>query len=231
MLTKDQAIHKALDVIQWMSGSGDFAPGGQAHEGWKNVQHEIIEINNALGNNRERPVTQTWVNELPYMQQGVLLGAIRGPDGVAKFHKVKSLIRWYRRCVIVCAFDGTVLTNPFMPGGGSFTGPIGSGDWIDDPGTQNSWEQRIARCGAVDDYIKSPDDLPHHYQLHFLHAIEIVGYKHPDLRIRKFWHDVYVRLVHALHLWPETEEQMDRRLGDNFTQWCERCDPAAVCSD
>src|SRR5271166_429868 len=32
MLTKNEAIHKALDVIQWMSGSGDFAPGGQALE-------------------------------------------------------------------------------------------------------------------------------------------------------------------------------------------------------
>jgi hypothetical protein len=39
-------------------------------------------------------VTQDWVNNLTFMQQSVLLSAIRGPDGFAKFHKAKPLIRW-----------------------------------------------------------------------------------------------------------------------------------------
>ena len=31
--------HELRGVIQWMSGSADFALGGQAHEGWLKVRH------------------------------------------------------------------------------------------------------------------------------------------------------------------------------------------------
>jgi hypothetical protein len=70
--------------------------------------------------------------------------------------------------------------------------------------------------------------LPHHYQLHFMHAVEIVGYKHPDPIIRMFWNRLYLRLVHDLHLWPETEDQLDSRLGDTRSGWLERADPATT---
>ncbi|MGH6753369.1 MAG: hypothetical protein ACREDP_14485, partial [Bradyrhizobium sp.] len=66
------------------------------------------------------------------------------------------------------------------------------------------------------------------FQLHFLHAAEIVGYKHPDLQIRGWWHNTYLRLVHDMHLWPETEAQMDSRLGDDRSGWLARNDPATV---
>jgi hypothetical protein len=70
---------------------------------------------------------QAWVSQISIMQQSVLLSAIRGPDGVGKFHKCKPLIRWYRRCVLISAFDGCVIDHPFAPGGGSFTGPVYEG--------------------------------------------------------------------------------------------------------
>jgi hypothetical protein len=38
-------------------------------------------------------------------------------------------------------------------------------------------------------------------------------------------------MVHAFHLFPETEAQMDIRLGDNEKLWQDRSDEAAVCSD
>jgi len=34
--------------------------------------------------------------------------------------------------------------------------------------------------------------------------------------------------VNDLHLHPETEEEMDRRLGDDRAQWLERADSATV---
>ena len=75
------------------------------------------------------------------------------------------------------------------------------------------------------------DELPAHYTTHFMHAVEILGYKHPDAIIREFWHDFYLRLVHALHLWPETEAQLNSRLGDNFEGWAARNDVSTSCSD
>ena len=75
---------------------------------------------------------------------------------------------------------------------------------------------------------RSLDELPHHFQMHFIHAAEILGYKHPDADTRVWWLTTYTRLVHDLHLWPETEEQLDLRLGDNREQWLARNDKATV---
>ena len=94
------------------------------------------------------PVTQSWCHAITFMQQTVLLTAVRGPDGIAKYHP----------------------------------------------------------CNAA----------------------EIVGYKHPDPDIRAWWHKTYLRLVHDMHLWLETEEQMDLRLGDDRSQWLARNDEATI---
>jgi hypothetical protein len=75
------------------------------------------------------------------------------------------------------------------------------------------------------------DELPYHYTVHFMHAVEVLGYKHPNERIRAFWNGVYMRMVNCLHLFPETEEQMDGRLSDNEKSWQARADEFAVCSD
>ena len=91
------------------------------------------------------------------MQQTVLISAIRGPDGVAKGHRLKPLLRWYRRCIVLSAFDGRALTDPNEPGGGSFTGPLG-----------------ITLETAVDDFIKSRDEMTLHYYGHAMHAFEII---------------------------------------------------------
>ena len=168
-----------------------------------------------------RPATQTWVHNITIMQQSVLLGAIRGPDGVAKYHPVKYLLRWYRRCVLISAMDGTVLTTPYAFGGGSFTGPSYAATTLD-----HNWQPHMD--ALVGRYLQSVDELPHHFQLHFLHAAEILGYKHPDPRIREWWHCAYVRLVHDMHLWPESEEQLDARLGDNREGWLARSDEATT---
>lgn len=177
-----------------------------------------------------KSVIQAWVHALTFMQQSVLLSAIRGCDGLPKRHKAKELIKWYRRCILLSAFDGKVLSTPYEPGGGSFTGPI-----VTIPrGIPDKIGHDIA-CKALqkvaDDFIDSRDEIPTHYQVHVLHAVEIIGYKHPDLGIREFWFDMYERLAKAYHLWPETEVQMDKRLGDTFSGWAERNDSSTSCSD
>ena len=153
-----------------------------------------------------RSVLQDWTNEITFMQQSVLIAAVRGPDGIRKEHPCKVLCRWLRRCFLLSAFDGRALTDPYEPGGGSFTGACLTDD-----------VNGLAH--AVELYLKSIDELPHHFQLHLMHAAEILGYKHPDDGIRAWWNDFYLAIVRDAHLFPESEEQMDYRLGDKENQW------------
>lgn len=147
-------------------------------------------------------VLQDWVHELSFMQQSVLITATRGPDGIRKDHISKVLLRWLRRCYMLSAFDKTVLSDPYDPRGGSFTGPC-----------------IIELNEAVNTYLRSVDEIPHHFHLHLMHASEILGYKHPNLKIRNFWKGFYLRIVKDAHLNIESEEQMDKRLGDNKKNW------------
>ncbi len=199
-------------------------------------------------------VLQPWVNELTLMQQTVLLTAVRGPDGVPKYGPTKMLLRWFRRCVLLSAMDKRVLDDPMQEGGGSFTGPsiqlatlqrtaverarargdsdagdnwdLGLNAAIGDQEDEDGWEPLMH--DIVGEYLRELDAIPHHFQLHLLHAAEILGYKHPSRRTAGWWKQTYERLVHDMHLWPETEEQLDRRLGDNRDQWLERNDVATV---
>jgi hypothetical protein len=217
------------------------------------------------------PVTQEWTNRLSYMQQSVLLSGIRGCDGLPKRHKSKPLIKWYRRCILLSAFEGKVIENAFDPGGGSFTGPIAElPEELTDAYFENYIKTDIEpryyaidptpeipkanindvisslrynhhnkvhdwKCAQLqrvaDDFIDSRDELHYHYQLHMMHGFEIIGYKHPNEGIRDFWSDMYTRMVHAMHVWPETEAQMDLRLGDNENNWKDRNDRSTSCSD
>ena len=149
-------------------------------------------------------VLQDWVTELTLMQQSVLLAAIRGPDTIRKDHPVKVLMRWYRRCILLSAFDKRVLDNPHEPGGGSFTGPM--------PGD-------VAVADLMKDYLRYIDEMPHHFQLHLMHSAEILGYKHPSVEIGERWGWFYRLIVSDAHLQPETREAMEWRLSDNEQSW------------
>jgi hypothetical protein len=155
------------------------------------------------------------------MQQSVLLTAVRGPDGIPKYGSIKMLLRWYRRCILKSSFLGRVMTDPIDSDGGSFLGAsLDGGDDLD------HWTDRM--LAHVNDYLKTLDGIPHHFQLHFMHAVEILGYKHPDDEIRHWWNQLYYRLANDMHLHPESETQLDRRLGDTRAGWLERADPATI---
>lgn len=166
-------------------------------------------------------VLQLWVNDIPMMQQIVLLTAIRGPDGLPKYGPYKLLLRWLRRCILLSAIDGKVLTNPYDTNGGSFTGPSIDGPMM----YRTKWEEPMNTL--VGEYVRMLDAIPHHFHMHFLHAAQILGYKHPVNQVRNWWYrSVYIRLVNDMHLIPESEEEMDSRLGDNRDGWLKRADPA-----
>lgn len=136
-------------------------------------------------------VVKQWVSELTWKQQGVLLCACRGVDGFPKNHVSKPLTRLYRQTILNCA-DMRRAAN-----GNAFMG-IG-----------------FLEPHVVDDFMDFQlDSYPMHWLLHFTHAIEIIGYKHPDLDTRTYWMHLYVKIIKSLHLNPETEQQLDFRLQD-----------------
>lgn len=157
------------------------------------------------------------------MQQSVLIAACRGPDGIRKDHVSKLLNRWLRRCFMISSFVKVAIENPYDPGGGSFTGPS-----LGVQLTPDTWHEAMDTIVAR--YIKTLDELPHHFQLHFMHAAQILGYKHPNAYTRIWWIHTYHRIVHDMHLWPESEEGMDKRLGDKYDDWNARNDPSERAS-
>ncbi len=165
-------------------------------------------------------VMQAWTTTLTMMQQSVLITSCRGPDTLDKNHISKLLCRWLRRCFLLSAFDKAILPRPYGAGGGSFTGPS-----ILKPHNSDFSESAVdplafeAMQSVAHKYMKSVDEVPHHFHLHLMHSAEILGYKHPDPWIRSWWNWFYNALVNDMHLLPETEESMDTRLGDSESAW------------
>ena len=221
---------------------GRITAGSAVEEAMFQLQRKTEE---AMG----RPVTQRWCNRLPFMQQSVLMTAVRGPDGLPKYHPSKYLLRWFRRCLLLSAMDGRVLPDPAESNGGSFTGPSVEA-YPDYPnahhyraiGMLRDGSQHLPNDGvgtwpdtcqeAMDDwvtaYIRSLDEVSHHFQLHFLHAVEIMGYKHDRPEVKAWWLGVYHRLVRDMHLVPESEGFLDERLSDNRANWLKHGDEATV---
>lgn len=152
-----------------------------------------------------RSVQPEWCTSLPMQQQSVLFLAARGPDGIAKYHPCKDVVRAYRATVLMAAHSGRMLT--FDDKGDTFMS-------LRVFGVIEEWD-----C-AVDHFFETVDELPHHYYMHLMHGAEIIGYKHPDRQMRDPWFYFYLRCCRDLHLTPETWTQMDVRLSDgNQADW------------
>jgi hypothetical protein len=129
----------------------------------------------------------------------VLLLAARGPDGVGKDHLCKTVVAAYRGTVFLAGRYGRLLNW------GEKADSFMSLDVIADAAR---WAEAIRTWFSV------ADSLPHHYLLHFAHGAQIIGYKHPDDRFKARWIEFYLRTCEDMHMHPETEAQMDKRLGD-----------------
>ena len=150
-------------------------------------------------------VQPAWCLNLPLQQQSVLMLAARGPDGIAKHHPCKNIVRAYRGTVLLAAKYGRSLNfgekaDTFM----SLDRIASPADWLDD----------------IKMYFDHVDELPHHYHLHLLHGAQILGYKHPSPLLRRQWFSFYLDGVKDSHMNVETENEMDYRLNDwNREEW------------
>lgn len=183
---------------------------------------------------------QDWVHTLTFMKQAVLLTAVRGPDGLPKNHISKVFNRWLRRCILIRAFEKDVCWDPYASGGGSFTGPCTLGNVFPDAqlldkldptwsGTfietwPHRWrgytDQRTPLLdAALKKYLEAVDEIPHHFQLHFMHAAQLLGTYHPDKEVSDWWQYCYLKIVGDAHLQIESIADMEKRLGDNEEHW------------
>lgn len=126
---------------------------------------------------------------LPIRMQSTMILSLRGPDACAKHNTAKELLRQLRSVVLVPAFPGTM--DSFM-------------------GDQKGYTD----ISIVNAFLDDHDEYPHHWLMHFVHAVEIVGQFHPDDRIREFWWQLYLFLCQAFHMHPENIEELHRRLQD-----------------
>jgi hypothetical protein len=134
-------------------------------------------------------ILQGWVEGLGLRHQGVLLTAIRGCDTAPKNDASKRFVRCYRSVVLKAHCGDAKKAASFIDG-------------VD--------EGELA--SRFDEFRRDLDHYPHHYVMHMLHAIEIVGYKHSDKEVAKNWLFMYSILCKGLHVNYETEMQLDSRL-------------------
>lgn len=136
-----------------------------------------------------KSVLKDWVMELGLRHQGVLLTAVRGCDTAPKNDPSKLFTRCYREVVLNSHCGDAAKAATFIE--------------------KVSDEELKTR---FDNFRKNLDHYPHHYVMHLIHAIEIVGYKHPDAQTRFQWQAMYGALCRGLHVRFETERELDGRL-------------------
>lgn len=133
-------------------------------------------------------VLQQWVCDLGLRHQGVLLAAVRGCDTAPRNDASKNLVRCFRAEIMI----------PFCGD------PKKSASFIESV-EQNELLNRMKL------FIKDHDHYPNHYVGHLTLAAEIVGYKKRENTGLWLW--FYGQMCKCMHVTPETEAEMDARLG------------------
>jgi len=143
-----------------------------------------------------KSVLQDWVMELPLREQGTLLTCVRGCDdepktwtrtGVAYSpgRRLTAFIRW---CFMVPADVREVDSEE-----GAFM--------MSDP----PMPFKPSEFGH----------LPQHWYSHAMHALEVIGYCHPDQETRSTAFMLYRKMVFNMHLNIEESHEMIQRLSED----------------
>jgi len=134
-------------------------------------------------------IMQEWTHKLGLRQQGVLVAVVRGCDTAPKEAPIKVMARLIRG----------VLLNPHC-------GDVKRSTTFIMPWDDSLWSSVSLAVS------KDHDCLPHHYIMHLVHAVEIIGYTHPYPHMREHFKGFYLLMCRKLHVNPETEEEMNQRL-------------------
>lgn len=145
-------------------------------------------------NTNKECVVQKWMFELSWKEQTVSLSALRGCDSVGKHDISKKIVRRLR---------GTILHNAGAD-------------------CNTEFMRTNITAEEVFDFSKNIDAYPVHFLLHLIHASEIIGYCCPNWRDGDFFSDLYITLVRAFHMEPESKESMHERLSDGVDTICHK---------
>ena len=138
-----------------------------------------------------RTVVQDWVGGLTLKQQTVMLSAIRGCDGAPRDDPSKPFVRALRSVVLKNAVEG-----------------------------ECSFMQADISDADIQKFVKAMDPYPMHWLMHFTHAVECIGYGHPNLEIKAWWRGLYYKICSALHVNRESQAEWDHRLRDGPPSDC-----------
>lgn len=173
-----------------------FDEEGEPHQ--KKFDHGFVE-RTIPETKPQRSVLQPWVQRISLREQGVLLGAIRGPDGVRKESKAKIILRNFRGCVMNSGREGK---------------PMDLGTFYEGDTFMRTVEIYNPPCwfDCVDAFLRDIDEYNVHFFQHLLHAAAVVGVHHWNEIVRPGWWHLYVAGVKKLHMHPETKEEISHRL-------------------
>lgn len=152
-----------------------------------------------------KSVLQDWLHEIPLRQQGVIILALRGPDGIRKESPAKAILRSLRGCVMNSGRHGVPMERHEKFEGDSFMRM----DLICD---------RVLWQNACQKFFDSIDEYNIHFFQHFIHAAAAVGINHPDEQVKQHWWEFYEFACFKLHVTPETREKFIHRLRDGRRQ-------------
>ena len=135
-------------------------------------------------------VLQEWVMNLPLREQGALVVAMRGGDEVPKrpLDSTARQLTGYLRFLVMNPADEREVGI--------------EGAFFQDQPPRN-WK---------------PSELGHyslHWFAHLMHGYQICGYRMLDNALRLEAQAVYVKMVHSLHLKPESFAEMKYRLSED----------------
>lgn len=130
-------------------------------------------------------VLQDWLVKIPIRMQSTLILGLRGPDTHCT-PDVKSITRWLRGLA-------------FKPGN-----PANVKEFM------HSEPAMILEKGST---AKELEFCTQHFYSHLMHALEVIAYKHPDIKVAMVALDRYTAMCRAFHLPNETTDEFEERLG------------------
>lgn len=161
------------------------------HPGFEKMQQDW-EKENQGEETMTDSVVKEWISEIPYKMQVVLLSALRGCDCLPKEDVSKIIIRAFRSVMLYPVVENFNNAGMFM-----------------------SVDEKTL-YGALYKFYDHLDHYPNHFVTHLMHAMEIVGYKHPDIKVRDLWLSAYIGCCNGMHIRPERQCDLDERLSGDY---------------
>lgn len=140
-------------------------------------------------------VLQDWVVELPLREQGTLLTGVRGCDDEPKQWTSRGIAESPGRRLT--AFIRWCFMNPADPREVDITGAF--------------FQSRPPDPFKPSEF----GHLPQHWYAHVMHALEVIGYRHPNAGVAFEASQLYGAMARNLHLEPESYRAMIERLSED----------------